>query len=82
MGRGLADEHHPLSILARADVLSGIGRFGIILIGVDDGLDLSEPVEGMDMKGNKRLGNENEKIRNLLFLRPFQESVVSIESVE
>lgn len=78
----LADEHHPLSILARADMLSGIGRFGIILIGMDDGLDLSEPVEGMDMKGNKRLGNEKEKIRNLLFLRPFQESVVSIESVE
>lgn len=78
----LADEHHPLSILARADVLSGIGRFGVILIGINDGLDLSEPVEGIDLKGSKRLGKDTEKIRDLLFLRPFQESVVSIESVE
>ena len=78
----MMDEHHPLSILARADVLSGVGRFGIILLGIDDGLDLSEPVEGMDLKGSKRLGKDTGKIRDLLFLRPFQESVVSIESVE
>jgi hypothetical protein len=30
--------------LRRADELSGIGRFGVLLIGIDDGLQLSEPV--------------------------------------
>lgn len=32
--------------LHRVDVLSGIGHFGLILLGVDDGKDLQEPVEG------------------------------------
>ena len=31
-----------------ADKLCGIGRFGVILIGIDDGLELSEPVKGFD----------------------------------
>lgn len=30
--------------LYRADVLSGIGQFGVILLGFDDGKDLSEPL--------------------------------------
>lgn len=42
----LEDELHLLSFLTRADVLSGVGRYGIILLGLDDGLDLSEPVAG------------------------------------
>lgn len=32
--------------LHRVDVLSGIGHFGLILLGIDDGKDLQEPVEG------------------------------------
>lgn len=32
--------------LHRVDVLSGIGHFGLILLGVDDGKDLQEPIEG------------------------------------
>jgi DNA topoisomerase IB len=35
------------SYLKRADILSGIGAFGVILLGIDDGKPLSEPVEGM-----------------------------------
>lgn len=33
--------------IRRADILSGIGYFGVILLGIDDGLPLSEPVRGM-----------------------------------
>lgn len=33
--------------LKRADILSGIGHFGIVLIGIDDGLSLDQPVEGV-----------------------------------
>lgn len=32
--------------LRRADEISGIGAFGIILLGLDDGADLRDPVEG------------------------------------
>lgn len=34
--------------LKRVDILSGIGRYGVILFGIDDGLPLSEPVEGWE----------------------------------
>lgn len=55
--------------LIRADVLSGIGRFGIILLGVDDGKDLKEPLEAKkDMK--------------LLYLRTFDESLIEITQYE
>lgn len=33
--------------IRRADILSGIGYFGVILLGIDDGLDLSQPVKGV-----------------------------------
>ncbi len=32
--------------LLRADILSGIGHFGILLLGIDDGLSLEQPVVG------------------------------------
>lgn len=35
--------------LRRADELAGIGRFGIMLLGFNDGCRLSEPVAGMDV---------------------------------
>ena len=34
--------------LQRADMLSGIGHFGLILLGVDDGEQLSDPIEGFE----------------------------------
>lgn len=33
--------------LTRVDILSGIGHFGVLLIGFDDGLALDQPVDGM-----------------------------------
>ena len=33
--------------LVRADILSGIGHFGVILLGLDDGRPLQEPIEGV-----------------------------------
>lgn len=33
--------------LQRADILSGIGFFGVILLGIDDGKPLDQPVEGV-----------------------------------
>jgi hypothetical protein len=45
--------------LLRADIMSGIGHYGIILLGLDDGRPLYEPVEGIveegAMPGGKQL---------------------------
>lgn len=47
-------EHFGLfSFLQRADIMSGIGSFGVILLGVNDGKKLSEPIEGIDVNGDK-----------------------------
>lgn len=35
-------------ILKRADIVSGIGHFGLVLLGIDDGLPLSSPAAGVE----------------------------------
>jgi hypothetical protein len=67
-----------LSYLQRADVLSGIGRFGVILLGVDDGLPLNQPVDGIDEAGEKTSVSE----RELLYVRPLDESLVTIAALQ
>lgn len=34
--------------LMRADILSGVGSYGILLLGIDDGRPLNEPVKGVE----------------------------------
>lgn len=55
--------------LHRADRLSGIGQFGVILLGINDGKELSEPVEPSDT-------NE------LTYVRTFDESQVTVSASE
>jgi hypothetical protein len=52
--------------LLRADILSGIGHYGVLLLGIDDNLPLGEPVVSSSQP------------RKLTFLRPFPESLASI----
>jgi hypothetical protein len=66
------------SYLLRADVLSGIGRFGVVLIGLDDGAALNEPIEGMAEEEGQTSAQE----RQLLFLRPLDESLVTVKALE
>ena len=56
------------SFLSRIDILSGIGHYGLLLFGLDDGLKLRQPVR-------------NGK-RDLLYLRTFDESVLEISTTE
>lgn len=65
--------------LARADELSGIGHFGVILLGLDDGKDLREPAEGIDAAGRPTAARPT---RKLLFMRVFDESLVQISRFE
>lgn len=55
--------------LTRADRLSGIGRFGIILIGFKDGRTLAEPVDADKIGGEK----------SILYLRPLSEVFVEVK---
>ena len=56
--------------LLRVDKLSGVVSFGIILVGIDDGLELSEEA----VFGNQK--------RELTFLRVFDQSLVQITAYE
>lgn len=47
--------------LKRVDILSGIGSYGLLLMGIDDGKDLSEPVDGME---DKKSGTAFSYVRN------------------
>lgn len=64
--------------LQRIDVLSGIGQYGILLIGIDDGQNLMEPVDGISDDGTGVSSNDHE----LLYLRPFSEEVVFVKMRE
>lgn len=74
----LCDRMRCFSYLQRVDELSGIGHYGLLLLGLDDGAPLDEPVEGMDDKGGK-VGQANHR---LLYLRAFDESLVDVAGYE
>ena len=67
--------------LHRIDVLSGIGQFGILLVGIDDGKELQEPAAGLDPVTGIVSG-DGSVARKLLYLRAFDESVVTISDYE
>ncbi len=74
----LAAAHNFNGVLARADILSGIGRFGIILIGINDGKELSQAVAGIDEKG---VATPTSEEREITYLRTFDESVVTVKEL-
>lgn len=57
------------NILYRADVLSGIGQFGIIILGINDGNRLEQELNFKQGRG---------KGRQLLYLHPLDQSVVEV----
>ncbi len=74
----LEDQLNLYSMLQRVDVLSGIGRFGVLLLGMDDGLPLDQPALGVSENGEPA-GNPQLK---LLFLRAFDESLVAVKALQ
>ena len=67
--------------LQRIDELSGLGSFGVLFMGFDDGLDFSKPMAGINEKGelDENTARENTK---LLYLRPFDQRLVTIHSFQ
>lgn len=74
----LEDRLRLFSMLQRVDIMSGIGRFGILLLGIDDGAPLNMPAPGINEKG-ERSGTPK---ANLLYLRVFDESLVVVKDLE
>ena len=78
----LIDDHmiNPWHYLHRVDGLSGIGSFGILLLGFDDGGELSEPVPGIMADGSR--DPDSTKEHRLLYLRAFDQTLVQVQSYE
>lgn len=74
----LVEQHNLYHYLALADELSGIGRFGILFLGINDGMQLDKPVAGVGLNGEP-IGSPTWK---LMYLRALDESCVKIKNVE
>lgn len=77
----LIDDNRLFHYLERMDILSGIGRFGILLFGLNDGKPLESPVEGIDQVTGEYKGKRKKEVK-LLYLKPFDESVVTIAAFD
>lgn len=77
--KDLVKKHSLWYYLHRADLLSGIGHFGILLIGIDDGQDLRQPAGRIDGRG---MLVDSDREQELLFVRPFSETQVDIARYE
>ncbi len=75
----LSKKHKLIPRMKLADVLSGIGRFGLILLGVDDGLPLSEPVARINERGETV---KSATPLELTFVKVFDETAVRILTTE
>jgi hypothetical protein len=73
-------ELNPWGKLHLVDELSGIGSFGALLIGINDGKDLSEPADGIDSFGKPT--NARPTDRELIYLMPFSSDLVRIDEFE
>ena len=65
--------------LYRLDVMAGIGSYGVMLLGLDDGKELSDPVDGIDETGKSSIKVAD---RKLLYLRVFDQSIARISAYE
>ena len=68
---------NPLHYMHRVDCLSGIGRYGALLLGVNDGKSLDQPLDGADDREGKR-----PQRRDLLYLRAFDETQATVAELE
>jgi len=77
----ISDKHNIFHYLYRLDVLSGIGSYGALLIGIDDGEQLNEPIEGIDpVTGVATRGGT--VTRKITYLKPFDASMITIKETE
>jgi len=76
----LDNDMHIYQVLQEADMLCGIGRFGVVLLGLSDGKNLKEVVDGIDPKTGEVTNSKKEL--KLLYLKVFDENSVDIDKLE
>jgi hypothetical protein len=72
-------KYHCFGFLKRIDQLSGIGNYGVLLLGVSDGKELNEPIDGIEEDIPDELEQGKYK---LLYLRAFSHGHVEISQTE
>lgn len=77
--KDLQDDKNIYSYLYKIDEISGIGQFGIILLGINDGKDLDQPVQGLNPETGEKTGKATYE---LLYLRVFDQTYVDISDTE
>lgn len=70
-------DRNPLHYLLRCDSLSGVGRYGCLLIGLDDRMPLDQPAAGIDENGKPTGGV---KPREMIYLRAFDEAAAEVKT--
>lgn len=77
----LLDAHNPLHHLHQLDLWSGVGRFGVMLIGFSDAAPMDQPVDGLDAKTGEPTVQGSGEIK-LLYMREFDETQVRVEAFD
>lgn len=68
-----------INYMKKADGLSGVGHFGLLLLGINDGQLLSKPVKGVPTSGVLEEGYKvKRQPTELLFIRVFDESMANV----
>lgn len=78
----LTIQHNVFSYLKRLDEVSGIGQYGVMLIGLNDGKELNTPVLEVGKDGTIQRSGNSSKPLAITFLRVFPESLVEVTEWE
>jgi hypothetical protein len=79
----VVDQFNLWSVLERADKMSGLGCFGVVLLGFSDGRKLHRPVQEIkDDTEGAILKPRKSKPLDLLYVRVFDQRQVSIKKLE
>ena len=67
--------------MERIDIHSGIGHYGVLLLGINDGKDLEDPVAGIGEDGLPT-GKKPSRPHELIYIRCFDEYLAPVDSLE
>lgn len=77
--KALCDDHNLLQFLYRIDKLSGIGHYGVLLLGLEGTDDLAKPVEEVELLNGVKKSVATKR-RQMLYLRPFDEYLSFVQT--
>ena len=80
--RSLQLKKNLLPYLSRIDKISGIGEFGVLLMGFDDKKKLDAPLENINPSTGEIVSPTPKKKLNLTFLKPLAQNCVTVSDKE